>query len=109
MKTQEELQNELFNQTSEVEHVLLNLDKASLLLSHWMHEYTFREMPNPIVAAMAMTTIQPERNINTEQSQKWFYEYSQIIGFIDIVSDYVFESRKLLEKAIYGEKGNSVA
>ena len=82
----------------------MKLDKASLILGHWINEYVFSESPNPNKAANYSASIRPEENIGAEQSCKWFYEYGQIIGLVDIVSDYVFESRKLLEKAVYGEK-----
>jgi len=104
MKTQEELKNELFERTSEVENVLIKLDKASLILDHWMHEYVFSEKPDIGEAVKYWGTRSEERNINGEQSCKWFYEYNLIIGFVDIVSDYVFESKKILEKAAYGER-----
>jgi len=97
MKTQEELKHELYMQTTEVENALVKLDKASLILGHWMNEYVFTER--------RWTARTPEEKPkNGDQSVKWFYEYSRIIGFIDIVQDYVFESKKLLEKVANGEK-----
>jgi len=110
MKTQEELKHELFMQTSEVENALVKLDKASLILGCWMSEYVFVERPDLSEAVKGWTSRAPEeRSVKAEQSCKWFYEYSQIIGLVDIVFDYVHESRKLLEKAVYGEKGNKGA
>ena len=99
MKTQEELQYKLFKQTTEVENALIKLDKASMLLIHWEHEYVFIDRPNPreAVAAGASVGGDGEMSIKAEQSCKWFYEYPQIVGFIDIVHDYVCESKKLLE------------
>lgn len=105
MKTQEELQHELFEQTSKVENALIKLDKAQLILGHWTDEYAFNEKPDPAEAVKHWTSESREKNINRDQSCKWFHEYSQIIGLIDIAFDYVFESKKLLEKVAYGEKG----
>ncbi|KUO72560.1 MAG: hypothetical protein APF81_13345 [Desulfosporosinus sp. BRH_c37] len=105
MKTQEELKHELYMQTTEVENALVKLDKASLILGHWMNEYVFTERPDPGEAVKRWTARTPEEKPkNGDQSVKWFYEYSRIIGFIDIVQDYVFESKKLLEKVANGEK-----
>ena len=104
MKTQEDLKHELLMQVSEVESALVKLDKASLILDHWKHEYAFSESPDPRKALNCWTSRSPEEmNTNSKQSLKWFHEYSQIIGFVDIVSDYVFESKKLLEKVVDGE------
>lgn len=110
MKTQEELKHELFKQTSEVESVILKLDKANMLLGHWVNEYVFVNKPDPVKATEYWTAKSSEgRTKNCEESFKWFYDYSQIIGFVDIVSDYIYESRKLLEKVVYGEKENKGA
>ena len=110
MKTQEELKLELNKQTSEVESAILKLDKASMLLGHWVNEYVFADRPDPVEAVKHLTSRSSGGSTkNEEQSFKWFYDYSQIIGFVDIVSDYIYESRKLLEKAVYGEKENKGA
>jgi hypothetical protein len=101
MKTQEELQHELFLQTSEIERVLLKLDKANMLLGLWANEYMSCDIPSPAEALKSWTAIHPERTTKTEQSFKWFYDYSRITGIIDIVSDYVYESREMLEKVVY--------
>ncbi|WP_407308781.1 hypothetical protein [Desulfosporosinus sp. SB140] len=107
MKTQEELQHELFMQTSEVESALLKLDKANMLLGHWMHEYAFREIPDPYKAIQCQSTKSPEERSKKEQHFKWFYDYTKIVGFIDIVADYVYESRILLEKVVNGKEDNA--
>jgi hypothetical protein len=110
MKTQEELHDELFKQTSAVENALVKLDKAAMILGHWAHEYVFDERPNPIQAAKDWTSMpSKERDIKSEQSCKWFFEYGLIIGFVDIVHDYVYESKKILEKVVYGEEENKGA
>lgn len=105
MKTQEELKYELFDQISEIENALIKLDKAQLILGHWTDEYSFAKKPDPVEAVKRVTSNSREKSIHGEQSCRWFYEYSQIIGLIDIAFDYVFESKKILEKAAYGEKG----
>lgn len=110
MKTQEELQRELYEQTSEVEDALAKLVKASLILGRWMTEFVFTERPDPGEAAKCRTIRAPEeRSVQGKQSLKWCYEYNQIIGLIDIAFDYVHESKKLLEKAVYGESVNKGA
>lgn len=105
MKTQEELKHELYEQTFAVENTIMNLDKANMLLNLWITEYVFTDQPD-LGEAVKHWTSKPseERNIKGEQSVKWFHEYRKIVGLVDIVSDYVFESKKLLEKAVYGEK-----
>jgi len=109
MKTQEELNDELFKQTSAVENALMALEKANMILGHWEHEYVFADRPNPVEAARIWTSKSNEENKGANQSCKWFFEYNLIIGFVDIVHDYVSESKKLLEKAVYGEKENKGA
>lgn len=107
MKTQEELQHESFNQISNVENALIKLDRASMILGHWTDEYVFTEKPNPREAVKWLTSMGSEGITGKSgQSVKWFYEYNQIIGFVDIAFDYVFECKKLLEKAVYGKKAN---
>ncbi|HZK52963.1 MAG TPA: hypothetical protein VFC84_01980 [Desulfosporosinus sp.] len=100
MKTQEELQRELSKQTSEVEDAMLKLRKAMVILEYWTDEYGFQDKPEPLQAVMYRETILPEKNIRAEQSCKWFYEYNRIYQFIDIVRDYVYESKELLGKAL---------
>ena len=100
MKTQEELQHELFKQTSEVENALNKLDKASMILAFWTQEYGFNDRPDPGEAVKCWTSKSGERSKKAEQSCKWFFEYSLIIGLVDIVFDYVHESKKELEKAL---------
>ncbi|MCO5381809.1 MAG: hypothetical protein NHB14_27255 [Desulfosporosinus sp.] len=104
MKTQEELQIELNKRTLEAENAILKLDKANMLLGHWMNEYAFVDKPDPMEAVKYWSSKAEERTKIGEQSLKWFHDYGQIIGFVDIVSDYIYESRKLLEKVVYGEK-----
>ena len=102
MKTQEELRQELLDQTDGVHEAIGKLKKASFILNHWEEEYGFTDRPNPKAAIAWGSSIRPEKSIAAEQSFKWFYEYNRIYEFIDIVRDYVFESKKLLEKATYG-------
>lgn len=107
-----ELSHELFEQETAIENVIEKLEKASLVLSRWEQEYSFSEAPDPR-AAIRWGSQVPSQNQDDEkekehgkQSFKWFCEYNYIFQFISIVSDYVYESKKLLEKAVYskGEK-----
>ena len=110
MKTQEELQRELFIQTSEVENAICKLDKADMMLGHWVNEYVFTDRPDLSEAVKAWTSRDSEAESKmAKQSIKWFYEYNLIIGFIDIVYDYVHASKKVLKKAVYDEQGNKGA
>lgn len=103
MKTQEELQYELFNQTTEVENAINKLDKASMILGHWVNRYVFAERPDPGEAVKCWTSKKlGERDMNAEQSYQWFHEYSQIVGLVDIVFDYVHQCKKVLEKVVDG-------
>lgn len=100
-----ELRHELFERETAIENVIAKLEKASLVLSHWEQEYSFSEAPDPR-AAIAYGSRVPDKNnpdIKGQQSYKWFLEYDYIFQFISIVSDYVYESKKLLEEAVYSK------
>lgn len=108
-----ELKHELFEQTNLMEDVLDKLDKADLILGHWENEYSFYENPDPR-AAIEWGSKVPSQNQDPEkvkrhgeQSYKWFLEYNTIFQLIRIVSDYVYESRQLLQKAIKGEEAKA--
>lgn len=109
MKTQEELQRELLNQTTEVENALVKLEKANLILGRWMNEYVFVDKPDPREAVKRGESKSGEKNIKADDSFKWFYDYNQIIGLLDIAFDYVHESKELLKNVVYGEKENKGA
>lgn len=105
-----ELRHELFERETAIKNVIAKLEKASLVLSHWKQEYSFSEAPDPR-AAIAYGSRVPDKNnpdknnpdIKGQQSYKWFLEYDYIFQFISIVSDYVYESKKLLEEAVYSK------
>lgn len=106
MKTQEELQRELLDQTSVAEDTIFKLKKASMMLDDWTQEYGFVHRPDPEKAIEYGLGKSEKGDRESEESFSWFHEYNRIYTFIDIVSDYVYESRKLLETAVYGEKDN---
>lgn len=99
-----ELKHELFEQTNLMEDVLDKLDKADLILGHWVDEYSFYENPNPRAAIEYARSVPVDKDPHKAQSYKWFSEYNTIFQLIRIVSDYVYESRQLLQKAIEGEE-----
>ncbi|TEB05862.1 hypothetical protein Psch_02904 [Pelotomaculum schinkii] len=88
---------ELFEQTVAIENALLKLEKADTLLNHWLQEYGFHEKPDPSLISSART---PSNAMRKAQAQKWYWEYDYIFKFIDIVSNYVDESKNLLSQAI---------
>lgn len=102
-----ELKHELFEQTNLMEDVLDKLDKADLILGHWKNEYSFYENPDPRAAIEYERSVPVDKDPHKAQSYKWFLEYNTIFQLIRIVSDYVYESRQLLQKAIKGEEAKA--
>jgi len=99
---QEELQmlkDKLFKQTTTVEHAFIALEKADMLLNYWTQEYLFCEEPDPR-AAIAWGN-RTAKGPHYDQSAQWFMEYNNITQFINIASDYVYESKEALKKAVY--------
>lgn len=45
--------------------------------------------------------------MKARQSAAWFHDYDYIFDFIDIVFDYVIESKKVLEKDLSDEREQS--
>ena len=109
MKTQEELQREVLDQNDAIVDALLKLKKANMILDDWTQEYGFSHRPDSRKAMECGSCKSEEIDREAMNSRKWFCEYNRIYTFIDIVSDYVLESEKLLEKAAYGEKANKGA
>ncbi|MGE5397517.1 MAG: hypothetical protein ACM3MK_08295 [Chitinophagales bacterium] len=92
------LRDELFEQTTVIEQALLNLEKADILLNHWMQEYLYYEKPDPHAALAWSSGL--EKGPHQTQSAQWYYEYESITQFISIVSDYVHNTKKELVKAL---------
>ena len=79
---------------------LTKLEKASMILNLWTEEYGFDENPDPVEAIAWANSKPGGQSLESKQSAKWFCEYGRIYKFIDIVFDYVSESKKELEKAL---------
>lgn len=92
--------NELFEQTSKIETVLVELQKAILILDILTDEYGFSEPPNPVEAIQYSKSTCEDENPHDEQSYKWIFEYEKIHQFMEIAADYVHESQQLLKQAI---------
>lgn len=90
------LKGEIFDKTSTMDLVVLDLEKASTVLSYWFAEYDFMDAPDPM-AALRFGEQTGDRSVHGEQSFKWFFGYRQITTFIDIVNDYISGSIKKLE------------
>lgn len=92
-----DLSEVLFDQTNAIAEVLTKLEKVNLLLDDLMGNYGFAEKPE--------LNYYFDNNISFDDTRKkqvckWLIERKKILGFIEIVSDYVCESKKLLEEAI---------
>lgn len=87
-------------------HCSEDIDKAAIILEHWMQEYSFYEKPDPWAATRWSSQV-PSRNIVPEKEQvhgqqsfKWFHEYNFIFHFIEIVADYVYKVQQELERGL---------
>jgi hypothetical protein len=100
LKTQEELQREVIDQGDAIGSALDKLKKANMILSDWTQEYGFIHQPDPRKAMESEAFKSEEGYGEAVDSRKWFHEYNRIYQFIDIVYDYVYESKKILEKAL---------
>lgn len=101
----EELSNKLFKQTDAIEEVLLKLNKANMLLGLWTERYDFYSAPDPrlAIAGAAHTStgkLSDDKKRLMTESMIWFSDYPTITGLIDIIFDYVYESKEALSKAI---------
>lgn len=92
--------DQLFEQTLTIEDALLKLEKADTLLNHWLQEYAFYENPDP---GLIFNNRVPNDDTRKTQAQKWYWEYNYIFKFIDIVSDYICDSKEILSKLIRHE------
>jgi hypothetical protein len=92
----ERLTEEIIEKADTMDQVVLELEKANTVLTHWFDEYEFTEAPDPR-AALSYGAKTGDRSDHAKQSAKWFFEYRQITTFIDIINDYVSGSIKILE------------
>lgn len=102
LKQQEDgdIKQKLFNQTLAIESVLLNLRKANILLNYWTQEYCYIENPDPQAALASASNM--IKGTHYHQSAKWFMEYENITQFIEIVYDYVYQSKEALARLLDG-------
>lgn len=90
----QELRRELSGKTAAIESAVLELDKAITVLNHWMDAYLYFEKPDP-KAAMDWGS-RAGRGPHYDQSAQWYMEYNKITKFINIASDYVYNSKEIL-------------
>lgn len=95
--TEQEKNTKIFNV---IDSVLLDLEKAVLLLENWLQDYSFSEKPDARAAVAYGMRVPDDNDIKGYNSSKWFYEYDRIVKTIDIVDDYIWKSKKKLEKAM---------
>ncbi|HHY26424.1 MAG TPA: hypothetical protein GX523_06695 [Desulfitobacterium dehalogenans] len=100
MKTQENHQYELISQNTALGETLIKLSKAKMILDIWIQDYGFPSNPNLNDAVAWMGSKSGEQTREEVNSVKWYLEYDLIYGLIDIVHDYVYESKKILENAL---------
>jgi hypothetical protein len=94
----EELRHELFDKTTVIEEVLSKLKKATTILSQWEEEYSFSENPDPRAAIEYSGNLTNDKHKRGQQSHTWIFEYDRIWTLVSIASDYVSESKRILEK-----------
>ena len=94
-----ELKSKLFKQENVLGEALIKLEKASTVLNHWEQNYSFSKRPSPEAAIAWRGTVRSE-DIWGQQSFTWYQEYNLIFQLISIASDYVYESKKLLEQIV---------
>lgn len=90
--------NDLLNKTNAIDDALLKLEKAMLILGKWDEDYSFNNNPTPQAALEFAKGIRSGDDLEGKQSFKWFREYNTITTLINIASDYVYESKRTLEK-----------
>ncbi len=86
----------------EVEDVICELEKAMVVLNHWTNEYSFHDKPDPR-AAIRVGEGQKEDK-HGEQSALWYYDYTTITQFINIVGDYVYDSIEQLKELAFNQR-----
>ena len=89
-------QRDILDMKSEIEEILISLDKAAAVLGCWINEYSFSESPDPLAAIKFGEGIKTSDDVHDLQSAKWFMEYPQILQFVHITSDYLHSSRQRL-------------
>lgn len=100
-KSQDEIQKlrrALLDKTEIIGRAALELNKAITVFDHWMNEYLYCEKPDPR-AAISWGSGRASGQ-HYEQSAQWYFEYESITQFISIASDYVYNSKELLDGAL---------
>ncbi len=87
-------QRDILDMKSEIEEILISLDKAAAVLNHWVNEYSFHDNPNPLAAVRFGEG--GEYSTHEQQSALWYFDYKKIIEFINISADYIHSSRQRL-------------
>lgn len=89
-----------------IESASINLEKAMTVLRHMDNDYLqWRDKPSP-VAAMEWLHKSPgypmgeQEELHGRRSVEWCEYYHEIVGFINIIGDYINESQMLMEQAM---------
>lgn len=94
----EDIKRGLCDQMNTIEDVLCKLKKADFILSGLEGNYSYDQSPDPKAALKhIMGEVKSEHG---QQSMEWYLEYERICTFIGIVSDYVFDSKTILENIL---------
>lgn len=96
-KGKDEVMRRVHSKTNAIENAIGKLDKADIILQHWTQEYSYSEKPDP---KAAIDWFHGDKSLKARQSAAWFHDYNYIFDFIDIVFDYVLESKKILEEGL---------
>lgn len=101
-KGKDEVKKKLYLRNMAIENAINKLDRADIVLQHWTQEYSYAEKPDPKAAINWLT--ENDRSREAKQSAEWFWDYNYIFEFIEIVFDYVTESKEILEKGLSNER-----
>lgn len=90
-----EVEKKLYAKDTVIEEALTKLSRADIVLQHWTQEYSYSKKPDPMAAINWWNGT--DQSVEAKQAANWFWDYNYIFEFIEIVFDYIMESKKILE------------
>lgn len=91
---------ELLKKVDALHESVNDIDKVILILEDWENEYFFNERPNVELIFDINTGVE---DVEKQQALKWYWEYHVIVGYIQIVKDYVYKVENSLKDVLEKE------
>lgn len=96
----EKLKRELFETRSNIEYLLLDIEKAKGMLDYIIFEYDFPTNNEPDWKLLLRNAKLTNEELLSSPTTKWVSDYKRIYQFANIAYDYIDKVKESIEKII---------